>query len=258
MTFSYLLVNIMPALLIRCPYPYGKSQTWLPMDLHKIAASFEAAGTHTDVVDLNLEPLPPLDRYDHIGIGVIGMPYIPVSQRIARDVYEKTGKKPLIGGQIIGAFRPDEFESIYQNAVQISGHIAEDTVDKITGRVSRSYNPALETLGIKALPVSDISVATRIKQMPDDLLKKYLQNDFGFYVSQGCKFTCEFCSVWDKGKPEKFSKTTVIERDLDALCESAQRLGLPGMILYLSSLDLFQNPRQFKDVLDSFARARQK
>lgn len=245
------------ALLIRCKYPYGKvSQVWLPMDLHKIAASFEAAGTPTDVVDLNLETLPPLDSYDHIGIGVIGMPYIPGTQAIAREVYEKTGKKPLIGGQIIQAFRPDEFESIYPNAIQISGHIAEDILDKNTRREYRWYNPTLEALGIKAPPVAEVSVEKRIKQMPDDLLKKYLQNDFGFYVSQGCKFSCDFCGIQDKGKQEKFSKT--MEGDLDALCESALRFGLPGMKMYLSSLDLFQNPRQFKDTLEIFARARQK
>lgn len=247
-------------LLIRCKYPYGElSQVWLPMDLHKIAASFAAAGTPTDVVDLNLEPLPPLDGYDHIGIGVIGMPYIPVSQAIAHEVYEQAGKEPLIGGQIIEHFRPDEFHKIYPNAVQVFGDANISVSDKVASIIGKKTitNPALKARGIEALPISHVSIAKRIKGMPDELLKKYLKNDFGFYVSQGCKYGCIFCAA-KKNMREEFSESIVMEKDLDAICESAQRLGLPGMSLYLSSLDLFQNPEKFKDVLKLFAHARQK
>jgi hypothetical protein len=229
------------------------------MDLHKIAASFEAAGTQTDVVDLNLEPLPRLEQYDTIGIGVIGMPYIPITQRTARDVYDKTGKKPLIGGQIIEHFRPDEFQKVFPNAVQVFGDVnisVPDKIASITGKKTIT-NPALKTRGIEALPISHVSIAERIKNIPDELLKKYLKNDFGFYVSQGCHYGCKFCAA-KKNMREEFSEPIVMEQDLDALCESAQRLGLPGMSLYLSSLDLFQNPTKFKGVLQLFARARQK
>jgi hypothetical protein len=243
------------ALLIRCKYPYGKlSQVWLPMDLHKIAASFEAAGTPTDVVDLNLESLPSLETYDHIGIGVIGMPYIPGTQEIAREVYEKTGKKPLIGGQIVKDFTSDEFRKLFPNALQVSGHIAGKM--PIQGGIDWTNN-ALKTQGLEAVPISDVSVATRIRQLPDELLKKYLENDFGFYISQGCKYKCDFCGA-DKGRPEEFGEKTAMAQDLDALCESAQRLGISGFSLYLSSLDLFQNPQKFREVIELFAGARQK
>ena len=249
----------MKTLLLRAEYPYGKPQTWLPMDLHKIAASFEAGGTPTDVVDLNLEPFPNLEQYDTIGIGVIGMPYIPVVQRIARDVYEKTGKKPLIGGQIIQYFRPDEFQKIYPNAVQVFGDVNITLPHEnasFSGKKTMT-NLVLKKRGIEALPIEHVSIADRIKKMPEELLKTYLKNDFGFYVSQGCKYGCKFCSA-KKNRREEFSEPIVMEKDLDAICESAQRFNLSEIRLYLSSLDLFQNPREFKDVLELVSNARQK
>lgn len=244
------------AVLFRCPYPYGKSQTWLPTDLLKIAASFEVSGAPTDVVDLNLQPLPPLDEYDHVGISVFGMPYIPGSRRLAQQIHETTGKKPMIGGPIIKNFTSEEFQSLYPNSIQVSGEIAEDKKNKDTGKIYRWNNPTLEqVLGIQPKLISEVTLAMRIKGMQKDLLKTYLQNDLGFFVSQGCKHKCAFCGAPNIGKPEKFSG--VMGHDLVALCESAKDFGIPRINLYLSSLDLFQNPPQFAEVLHMFAHARQ-
>lgn len=55
------------AVMLRCAYPYGKQQTWLPTDLHKVGARLETVGIHTDVVDLNFDHLPKnLGDYDFI------------------------------------------------------------------------------------------------------------------------------------------------------------------------------------------------
>ncbi len=243
------------ALLIQPAYPYGKPQTWLPTSLHKVAAGFEAGGTQTDVVDLNLEPFPSLQNYDNVGIGVIGMPYIPETRRIAKRVFEETGKTPLIGGPIIEFFTPDEFQEIYPNSAQVRGEIVHK--NSKLGRTIKKTDPVLQFKGIEAVPVYEVSIAQRIKQMPDDSLKKYLENEFDFFVSQGCKYGCHFCAA-AKNRREEFSEHHVMQSDLEAICEAAGRLQVPKLNMYLSSLDLFQNPEQFKEVLGLFAHMRKK
>ena len=79
------------AVLLRCAYPYGKQQIWLPTDLHKVGARLETIGIRTDIIDLNFDPLPQnIGQYDFIGIGVVGAPYIPTSLKLAQEVREKT------------------------------------------------------------------------------------------------------------------------------------------------------------------------
>lgn len=232
------------ALLVRAKYPYGKSQTWIPMDLHKVAAQLETGGISTDVVDLNLEEMPiDLASYDHVGIGVIGAPYIPSTREIAQHVIRTTGKRPLIGGPCIGYLSPVEFASLYGDSTQV-----KNTKD-------------LSLVVGKELPsVYDTSVAERIRGMEEDKKRRYLQSEMSFFVSQGCKFACHFCAAerTRSGSPvaEKFSHT--IPSDLEALCESAVALGVPKLTFYLTSLDLFQTPDQFLGVLRTFAQARAK
>ena len=87
------------AVLLRVEYPYGKSQVWLPTDLHKVAGRLDSVGIKTDVVDLNLEPIPEdLQKYNYVGIGVIGAPYIPRARKLVQEVKVQTRKAPLIGG----------------------------------------------------------------------------------------------------------------------------------------------------------------
>ena len=45
------------AVLLRCAYPYGKSQTWLPNDLYKTGARLDSVGIKTDIVSLDLRKL---------------------------------------------------------------------------------------------------------------------------------------------------------------------------------------------------------
>ena len=232
------------AVLVRAEYPYGKSQTWLPMDLHKVAAQLDAVGIRADVVDLNFESLPSnLGRYDFIGIGVIGAPYIPTTRRIAQQVKEMTGKRPLIGGPCIGYLSPEEFRVLYGDATQI-----KNTQDLSVA------------VGREIPSVYDTSVNGRIRGMEPSKRERYLRSEMSFFVSQGCKFACDFCAAERSrpGSPIKEQFSRVISDDLDALCESAVSSNVPTLAFYLTSLDLFQNPAPFKGVLETFTQAKQK
>jgi len=232
----------MRALLIRDHYPFNREQIWLPMDLQKVAAQLDASGVKTDVVDLNLSRLENinLSHYDRIGIGIIGAPYVPRTMDLARKIKERTGRAPLIGGQMMETLPQLHFRQIFgESAVQIT------TEQEKAQAFERTTMP----------PVYHVSVAGRIREMPSDEAKKYFENEFSFFVSQGCKYGCKFCAA-KKKMPEQFSQT--VKDDLEAICERAQENGIGRIEMYLSSLDLFQNPDKFKDVLKVFAGAREK
>lgn len=233
------------AALFRCQYPYGKSQLWLPMDLHKVAARLEAAEISADVIDLNLEQMPEnIDSYDRIGIGVVGAPYVPVSRQVAKEVEKRTGKKPIIGGPGVEHLAPDEFTAIYGDAVQV-------TDDSTFG----------SAFGIDTIPpVYDTTISWRIQAMDRKELKRYLESEFSFFVSQGCRHACNFCAAVRSRKGAKVTEqfSHVVGEDLSALCEAAQSLDVRRLTMYLTSLDLFQNPGRFREVLREFSRAKQK
>ena len=229
------------AVMLRCAYPYGKQQTWLPTDLHKVGARLETVGIRTDVVDLNFDPLPGnLGDYDFIGIGVVGAPYIPVSRKLTQDVRERTGKSPMLGGPGVEYLTPEQFNHLYGNATQVRN-------DLDLSRAVKRMIPA----------VYGVSIANRIKSMDSERLKEYLEGEFSFFVSQGCKYACDFCAA-DRTRNgekvvEKFSQA--MKEDLEAITEKAVEFGIPKLTMYITSLDLFQNPRPFREALEVFAEA---
>jgi hypothetical protein len=227
-------------LLLRSRHSYGKTQIWFPMDLTKVAAQLSSVGVSTTVVDLNIEPMPTdLERYTHIGVGVLGPPYIPITRRIVQSIFEETGKGVLLGGPGIKYLEPRQFAAIYgKSGVQI------------TNDLDLTYALALQ----RQVPeVYDISVSEQVKGMSLEKLSAYLNNEFSLFVSQGCKYNCDFC-VADKAVPETFS--SAIKSDLDAVCEKATNFDIKGLRIYLSPLDAFQTPNKFKEVLEIFVAAR--
>jgi hypothetical protein len=224
-------------LLLRLPYPYGKKQTWLPMDLMKVSAQLEASGVETTIVDLNLQKMPSqreLESYTYIGTGIIGAPYIPSSKKLVSEVFEMTGKPVMIGGQGVEHFKPEEFRTIYgKSGIQIKNK------DSLANNVR--------------MPLPDVystTVAPQINLIEAEKIMGYLSHEFSFFVSQGCKYGCDFCAA-DKGIPEQFN--TTIREDLEAICQSASEFWVKNLNMYITSLDLFQNAGKFKDVLTIFA-----
>jgi len=231
------------AVLLRCAYPYGKSQLWMPTDLYKVGAKLEATGIKTDVVDLNLEEIPSnIGDYDYVGIGVIGAPYIPGTIRLANEVRERTGKNPLIGGPGVEYLSEEQFRTLYGNATQIRND--KDLSTAINRQIPSVYN---------------VSIADRMNRLNPALLERYLSGEFSFFVSQGCKYACDFCAASRSRQGmrvnEEYSKT--IEKDLGALIRKSNELGIKKVTMYLTPLDLFQSPASFKETLRDFAAAKQ-
>lgn len=232
-------------LLIKPSYPYGRPQVWMPVDLMKVASQIEMVGIRTDIADLNMENLPDIDRYDYVGIGVTGAPYIPVTKGISDSLVER-GKKVIAGGPGVEHLKPKEFGRIYgESPVQIR---VDDDLAKVLG-----------TLNIPS--VYNASISEQIDRLPKGKMWEYLSREFTFPVSQGCKYSCRFCAAVrnDPRSPEKvrevFSET--IGEDIRTLSENARQVGIRKLKMYLSSLDLFQTPDKMLEVLEDMGKARE-
>jgi hypothetical protein len=83
-------------------------------------------------------------------------------------------------------------------------------------------------------------------------MKLYLSHEFCFYLSQGCKYSCAFCaaqrSIFDPSAKiihhhkEVYRNLDIALNDLEYLICKAKSYGINELALYLSNLDLFQNP----------------
>ena len=228
-------------LLLRLPYPYGKSQVYFPTDLHLVGSRLDKAGVSTDILDLNIHPLPPetnLRKYDFVGVGVFGSPYVPVARKTLASISPSI-RTTLVGGIIAEKFSSEQFQKVFPGSVQIA----------------TDFDLA-NSLGISfaSLPSPfDVSIADRLSKVNPDDLKKYISNEFGFFISQGCKFVCDFCAA-QKRQPERYRSIDAISADVSGFSSYTRSFGVSKLRLYLSSLDLFQSPDSLSKVLEIFAR----
>lgn len=227
-------------LLVRPRYPYGKSQIYMPTDLIRVAAMIETTGVKADVLDLNLHKLPSekeLRKYDAIGVGVVGPPYIPQSRKVVQEITDRSSAKVFVGGQVITHLGANQFERIYgQNAVQI-----------------KSDSDLSSVFGSELPPAQKTSIVGVLQNLDEADLRLYLEREFSTFVSQGCKYNCRFCAA-PKAQPEERSDTSVLEEELKEIAKLLRRFNIPTLKTYLSPLDLFQNPLDLAQTLEIFIR----
>lgn len=227
-------------LLIRPSYPYGKSQIYMPTDLIRVASMIESAGVKTRVLDLNLHKMSSereLRKYDAIGIGVVGPPYIPISRKIVNALECAKVSKIFVGGQVITHLSPNQFGRIYgQNITQIKD------------------NSDLAALaGASILPAQKTSISGILRSLDESDLRLYLEREFSTFVSQGCKYNCRFCAA-PKAQAEIRSDPQILEDELTEIAKLIRRFGFSTLKTYLSPLDLFQNPSELAQTLEVFIR----
>ncbi|MFA6072910.1 MAG: hypothetical protein WC758_02260 [Candidatus Woesearchaeota archaeon] len=231
------------ALLLRPQYPYGVKQVWMPMDLIKVASKFNSINIESKIVDLNIENKPEnISQYDYVGFGVMGPPYIPSTQELFREIKSTTNKPILIGGPGVEHFSEQEFKVLYPGAIQIANDV---DFTKVIGKTVSSY---------------DSSIVSILANMSANIKQEYLSNEFSFFVSQGCKYSCDFCAAL-RSTPknpvrEKFS--SIMQEDLEAICLDAKSFNIEELSMYLSSLDLFQTPKKFLETLKIFSETSHK
>lgn len=231
-------------LLFRLPYPYTKKQVYLPTDLLLVGSRLEQVGIGAIVHDLNLHPIPKkeeLQQYDFFGIGIIGAPYIPGAINLAQDLKSQTNQPICVGGPALEKILPEQFTRLFRNSAT---HIGSDS-------------DLTSFLGVDLPDQYSTSIVPMMKKIERQELSSYLSREFSLFVSQGCKFGCDFCGAKKKMK-ETFVETDTLKENLEYIASRATSFGIPQLSIYLSSLDLFQNPEQFGRVLETFAKMKEK
>jgi len=219
---------------------------YLPASLLTAASRLADAGVEVKLHDENISPRELSSQ--HVGIGLLGAPYIPEVMRMQREIREEVENPTyLLGGQVVSGLSPEQFHTLFGE----SAHNGNDDQELAS------------VLGMKTKlkPQEETSLVPAYELIPDDVMRLYLQRESTLYVSQGCKYACDFCggvtSFRDPtankmvGVRETYRDPEIVRTELDYLVTRAKRLGLDSLSFYMSNLDVFQTPNE----LGQFTRA---
>lgn len=212
---------------------------YMPTSLLTIAALFINMGVEVEIVDENIESVN--INHNLVGINLLGAPYIPSAIQFEKKLRHKFNDKftLLIGGQIVSGLNSIDWNHLFsENTFNGNSRL---TLAQIFN-VRESDIPQIE----------NISLLESYKLLKDKTLKTYLSHEFSFYLSQGCKHSCSFCSAKRsillpgsnklKRETEKYRNINIALSDFEYLLKKAQGFKIQNLLIYLSNLDLFQSP----------------
>lgn len=212
---------------------------YMPTSLLAAAAILLNAGLEISILDENIET----HSFDNnaLGINLLGAPYIPTAIQYAKSLKRKYDRDfvLILGGQTVSGLSDNQLSQLFGPNV-LNGN-KTDVLSKAFSIAKQNFQ---EIEGLSLIPA--------YSQLSDEYMRLYLKHEFGFYLSQGCKYACSFCAATRSSYDPITKKLTRIKelyrnldiayRDLEYLILKAQSFGISGVQLYLSNLDLFQNP----------------
>ncbi|MBI2572893.1 radical SAM protein [Candidatus Woesearchaeota archaeon] len=214
---------------------------YLPTSLLTIGSRLLQAGVDVTFHDENFRPRTISSRY--VGSNLLGSPYVPQVIRLHEDIARETQQEMtfFIGGQVVSGLSPQQLERLF-GASTHSGNNDEN--------VARILD-----LDQRALPSSrQTSLIPAYEKIDDESMKEYLSREISLYVSQGCKFACDFCAAVRTTKDpttgevikikEEYRNPLVVQKDVEYLVSRAKILGIDKLQIYMSNLDVFQTPHE--------------
>ncbi|MSR86414.1 radical SAM protein [Candidatus Woesearchaeota archaeon] len=216
----------------------GEGHVYMPTSLFTVGSRLLTAGLDVTFHDENLKPRE--ISADHVGFNLLGAPYIPEVIKLQETIKKESGEKTfLVGGRVISGLNPSQLEKLFGNSTY-NGN--DDTIlTKVFGIDVRELVPSEKT-----------SLIPAYERLEDEVMKEYLSREFSLYVSQGCKFACDFCAAVRTYKDpetgeivkvkEVYRDIDIIKTDVDYLVRKAKNFGLDQLQLYMSNLDVFQTP----------------
>jgi len=226
---------------------------YMPTSLFTIAAMLKEAGLGVEIVDENISET----DFNHniVGINLLGAPYIPIAIEIEKKLYKKYGTnfQLLLGGQVVSGLSKIDMKSLFSYQT-INGNRIK-TLSDLFG-ISEEKFPKKESVSLQSI----------YEMIGDDILKLYLSNEFGFYLSQGCKYSCSFCgahrtiTVGERKQrvTENYRDINIALSDFEYLLEKAHYFKIKKLQVYLSNLDLFQNPLKLFPFAEGVAKIKSK
>lgn len=231
-------------LIINPRYPFGKSQIYFNLSTVAVAAQILALGHMVEILDLNIDKLEvaQVRSADIVGVSIFGAAYIPGAIELLRIIRQMNPQARLIvGGQTVERLDDEDFSKIFGKDV-VPGNpdglaeVLDCQVEEIPAAEKVSFKRAWEAMG-------------------ETKLVEYLKREGTLFVSQGCRFNCDFCAAC-KNQPERFRDLGEFEADLLYLTEVAKRHGLSELNFYATSLYFFQTPETVRGYLEVLARTR--
>lgn len=225
---------------------------YLPTSLLSAAAIFIAMGLEVEFHDENIENV--IINHNIVGINLVGSPYIPIAIEYEKRLRSIFGDNfiLILGGQVISGLTENDFRNLFSDNV-INGNIYSNL--SVIFKVEESSIPKIEQLSLKA----------SYELIKPHHLKMYLESEFGFYLSQGCKHSCTFCAAKRTKKIPEYDKAEEVYRnlnialeDFEYLLSKANHFGIDNLRIYLSNLDLFQTPLNLLAFADGVFNIRKK
>ena len=237
----------------------GLGQVYMPTALLMAVARVKAVGGDVEFHDANIRQLPDLTSFDVVGMNTIGPSCIPSTLDLQQKILAQYPDiRFLQGGQVISSLDrvpygdAPRFKRLFGNAR--NGNLDMNVMDALG-------------VGQMALP-TQTSLIPAYESLDDGLLKQYLSNPFSFFVAQGCKYACDFCSATRTrddpvtGKSatisEMYRDINILKMDLEWLVGKAEQFGIPQLTMYMSNLDMCQTPEklaQFAEVVGDVRRS---
>lgn len=218
----------------------GLGHVYMPTSLLTAGARLLNAGVDVEFHDENLKPSEVSS--DYVGFNLLGAPYVPEVIKLQERINEKSGEKIfLVGGQVVSGLSPNQLKRLFGNSTHNGND--DSTLAKVLGIDERALTSPERT-----------SLIPAYERLNDKVMKEYLSREFSLYVSQGCKFSCDFCAAVRTYKDPETGQTTkvkesyrdpsIVQADLSYLVRKAKSFGLEKLHLYMSNLDVFQTPQQ--------------
>lgn len=214
----------------------GPGHIYMPTSLLTIAARLLDSGIDVKIFDENLNPYSGSSNI--VGINLLGAPYIPEAIKLENKIKKNhPDAKFLLGGQVISGLDKPQFQKLF-GATAFNGN--NDVVLDSTLGITNNLLKRAEK----------ISLVPAYEKIDDGDMREYLKREIGLYVSQGCRYACDFCPAVRTFKDpttgvvkkvqEVYRDQSIIGADLNYLVERAKNLGLKGLSIYMSNLDVFQ------------------
>ena len=218
----------------------GEGHIYMPTSLLTVGARLFNAGVEVTFHDENIMPLEVSS--DYVGFNLLGAPYIPKVIKLQERIRQEQGeKKFLVGGQVVSGLSPSQLARLFGSSTYNGND--DSTLALVIGIDEKALVSPEQT-----------SLIPAYEQLDDKSMKEYLSREFSLYVSQGCKFSCDFCAAVRTYRDPATGQTTkvkesyrdpsIIKTDLAYLVGKSKSFGLKELQLYMSNLDVFQTPQQ--------------
>ncbi len=189
--------------------------------------------------DENIRPTDSLSS-NIVGMNLVGAPYIPVAmqtiKRLRKQFWDELvfvlWGQPLTQkenkyGKVLGL---DEGQFKYLFWKGVYNGMKEWVVESL--------------LNIKNISEwRTVSLISMYEKLSDSDFLDYFSRETSLYVSEGCKFNCDFCAA-AKGQVEQYRDAEILWKDLKYIVNRLQKLWKNTVSMYMSNLDVFQSAQQ--------------